>query len=170
MGAPKGNQFWKFRSKHGRDKIFSSPEMLWEEACKYFEYCIENPIEIEEARGTKAVTLNRMRAFTWHGLEYYLGIDSLREYKTNPEYKDYSHVITRIDKIMHEQKFTGAAAGVLNANIIARDLGLRDTQDLNINDSRKRVSDLFPDELKSDQEEDDPPPPTAPDVIIKGSK
>lgn len=28
MGAPKGNQFWKLRSKHGRDKLFSSPEIL----------------------------------------------------------------------------------------------------------------------------------------------
>ena len=27
-GAPKGNQFWKARSKHGRDKIFASRAAL----------------------------------------------------------------------------------------------------------------------------------------------
>lgn len=26
MAAPKGNQFWMLRSKHGRDKLFATPE------------------------------------------------------------------------------------------------------------------------------------------------
>ena len=29
MAAPKGNQFWMLRSKHGRDKLFATPEALW---------------------------------------------------------------------------------------------------------------------------------------------
>jgi hypothetical protein len=57
--------------------------------------------------------------------------DSLREYKTNPEYKDFSQVITRIEKIIYNQKFTGAASGFLNPNIIARDLGLTDKVESN---------------------------------------
>lgn len=28
MAAPKGNQFWMLRSKHGRDKLFATPEAL----------------------------------------------------------------------------------------------------------------------------------------------
>lgn len=36
MSAPKGNQFWKLRNKHGRSKRFASPEQLWEAACEYF--------------------------------------------------------------------------------------------------------------------------------------
>ena len=39
-------------------------------------------------------------------------------------------VIDDIEKIIYRQKFEGAAAGLLNANIIARDLGLRDKQDV----------------------------------------
>jgi hypothetical protein len=79
-----------------------------------------------------------MRAFTWDGLELYLDIYSLRDYKTKPEYKDFSQVITRIEKIIFNQKFTGAASGFLNPNIIARDLGLTDkveskNTNLNIN-------------------------------------
>ncbi|PHR23570.1 MAG: DNA-packaging protein [Desulfotalea sp.] len=133
MGAPKGNQFWKQRSKHGRDKIFSSPEILWEEACKYFEWIDENPLQeskIFNGRdGIDKDTIDIMRAYTWDGLELFLGIDSLREYKTNPDYKDFSQVITRVGKIIYNQKFEGAAAGLLNANIIARDLGLTDKTD-----------------------------------------
>lgn len=43
MSAPKGNQFWKLRNKHGRSKRFASPEQLWEAACEYFAYCDRTP-------------------------------------------------------------------------------------------------------------------------------
>lgn len=132
MAAPVGNAFWKLREKHGRDKIFTTPEELWLKACEYFEWCDGNPILTLEFHGKDATecTVPKMRAYTWSGLEYYLDIDSLREYKTNDDYKDFSQVVTRIEKVIYTQKFTGAAAGVLNANIIARDLGLADKQDV----------------------------------------
>ena len=130
MAAPIGNQFWKLRTKHGRDKLFSSPEILWEAACEYFQYVIDSPIEVEETKikpNSVEVTVNKLkRPFTWEALELYLDIESLRDYKTNPNYKDFSQVITRIDKVIYSNKFEGASAGVFNANIIARDLGLKD--------------------------------------------
>ena len=48
MGAPTGNEFWKLRSKHGRDKLFQSPELLWDAAEEYFQWSVDNPlIEID---------------------------------------------------------------------------------------------------------------------------
>lgn len=149
MAAPKGNSFWKLRSKHGRDKIFSSPEVLWEAACEYFEWCEQNPLmEVEQAKGTSKpikdkktgkmvfppnlAELPKMRAFTWAGLELFLDIDRLRDYKTKESHIDFLPVITRIEKIIYTQKFTGAAAGFLNPNIIARDLGLAEKKDQKI--------------------------------------
>lgn len=128
MSAPEGNQFWRLRAKHGRDKIFSTPEELWNAACEYFEWCDNNPLIVVDWVGKDAdqVEREKMRAYTWTGLEYYLDIDSLREYKTNEKYKDFSQVVTRIEKIIFTQKFEGAAAGLLQHNIIARDLGLID--------------------------------------------
>ena len=32
MAANLGNQFWKNRSKHGRDKLFATPDLLWQAA------------------------------------------------------------------------------------------------------------------------------------------
>lgn len=142
------NQFWKNRTKHGRNKLFSSPDVLWEAAQEYFEWCDENPLNELDYRGKDAipVVLPKMRAYTWEGLELYLGISSLREYKTNPDYKDFSQVITRIGKIIYAHKFEGAAAGMLNPNIIARDLSLVDKKEHNINDDRSHVDELFPPE------------------------
>ena len=130
MAAPQGNEFWKQRSKHGRDKIFEKPELLWEAALEYFQWCFDNPlIEIDyKGKDAERVELPKMRAFTWSGLELYVEIYSLRDYKGNPEYKDFSQVITRIDRVMFTQKFEGAAAGFLNPNIIARDLRLFDSE------------------------------------------
>ena len=49
MAAPKGNQFWKLRSKHGRDKLFATPDLLWQAACEYFEWCDKHPWYKSEA-------------------------------------------------------------------------------------------------------------------------
>jgi hypothetical protein len=132
MAAPKGNQFWKLRSKHGRDKIFSSPETLWEAACDYFDYVDKNPIEAEDNKGTKNLNIVKYkRPYTWDGLEIYLDIHSLRDYKDeeNESYKDFSHIIHVIDKIIRNQKFEGAVIGIFKENIIARDLGLTDKKE-----------------------------------------
>jgi hypothetical protein len=40
---------------------------------------------------------------------------------------DFSRVTQEVDAIIYSQKFEGASAGLLNANIIARDLGLKDS-------------------------------------------
>lgn len=143
MGAPIGNQFWKQRSKHGRDKIFTSPDLLWEAACEYFEWCDTHKLIEIDFRGKDAseVELPKMRAFTWEGLELFIDIHSLRDYKSNPDYKDFSHVITRIEKIIYNQKFTGAAAGFLNPNIIARDLGLADKKEIDKTTTRVNFRD-----------------------------
>lgn len=128
-----GNQFWKQASKHGRDKLFSSPDILMSEAVKYFQWCDENPLLEEKAFHTSGIitktTLAKMRAYTWTGLELYLKIYSLRDYKTNPKYEAFSQVIREIERIIYTQKFEGAAADLLNPNIIARDLGLTDKKE-----------------------------------------
>ncbi|WP_290688531.1 terminase small subunit [Haematobacter sp. UBA3484] len=43
---------------------------------------------------------------------------------------DLSEVITRVEQIIRTQKFEGAAADLLNPNIIARELGLADKTEM----------------------------------------
>jgi hypothetical protein len=150
MAAPKGNQFWKLRSKHGRDKLFETPALLWEAACEYFEWCEANPLmEVEQAKTpAKAakddkgnlyfppniIELPKMRAFTIRGLCLYLnanefffnGFESDMKGKVDDLSIDFYQICTRIRDIIYQQKFVGAAAGFLNPNMICRDLGLSD--------------------------------------------
>lgn len=142
MAAPLGNQFWKIRSKHGRDMLFSSPELLWEAASEYFEWCEDNPLMDHEAKvvsngggegsSVEIVQIPKKRVFTLHGLCLYLGCntDYFKHFRNQERAKreDFSPIMKAIEQTIYDQKYTGAASGLFNANIIARDLGLTDNQ------------------------------------------
>lgn len=145
MAAPIGNRFWELRSKHGRDKLFETPELLWEAACEYFEWCENNPlIEIDFAgKDADKVERPKMRVFTMQGLCSYLDCttDYFRSFKSQERAKseDFITVIRKIEETVYNQKFTGAASGFLNANIISRDLGLIDKKEVDNAVSVKQV-------------------------------
>lgn len=132
MPAPKGNRFWEARTTHGRKKKFNSAS-LWKGCLEYFDWVEKNPlIEIRGFAFQGKVTKEefpKMRAMTIGGLCIFLDIDQSTwgDYRGQ---KDFSLVITRTEEIIRTQKFAGAAAELLNPNIIARDLGLSDKKEL----------------------------------------
>ncbi len=133
MGAPKGNRFWEARSSHGRKPIFSSPEHLWDACVEYFEWVEENPLWEAKSYMYQGApvqdTLPKMRAMTLDGLQLFLDI-SHQTWADYRERKDFIEVVTRAECVIRSQKFAGAAADLLNPNIIARDLGLADKKEL----------------------------------------
>lgn len=133
MPAPVGNEFWKARSSHGRAPLFASPDDLWSACVEYFEWVDANPLyEARPFAFQGSVTIAevaKMRAMTVSGLCIFLDI-SVRTWAEYREKKDFSPVAMRVDEIIRTQKFAGAAADLLNANIIARDLGLSEKQEL----------------------------------------
>lgn len=134
MPAPKGNRFWEARSSHGRNPIFKTPDQLWSACCEYFEWVENNPLWESKAfayQGSVTVEkLPKMRAMTIGGLCIFLDISesTFARYKGN---EDFLGVISQVEAIIYQQKFTGAAADLLNTNIISRDLGLNDKNDKN---------------------------------------
>lgn len=151
MAAPAGNKFWMLRSKHGRDKLFSTPELLWEAACEYFQWCDENPWQFRKAiqktvpvrrkKGKKLETVNEQqtqqevtpnaRPYSLTGFCIYVGASTVwwRKFKESAG-KDFLSVIARIEETIETQQFEGACVGAFNANIIARKLGLADKQEV----------------------------------------
>lgn len=129
MSAPKGNRFWEARTKHGRDKLFTSEAILWEASVEYFKWVEDNPLKEQKATQFQGTfikgAVNKMRAMTIEGLCLFLDISrpTWYEYK---EHEDFTYIIGKIEDVIRSQKFAGAAADLLNASIIARDLGLKD--------------------------------------------
>lgn len=158
MAAPKGNQYWKIRSRDGREKEYDQKKLL-RGANKYFQWCQENPLQEEviinkpwtewvettviDNDGNEKVLkskvthpysiayLNKMRPFTLHGLCNFLEI-CINTFKNYEKDKEFLTVTTRIRQIIYNQKFEGAASGFLNPNIIARDLGLTNKESVEV--------------------------------------
>lgn len=141
-----GNRFWEARSSHGAKPKFEKAEDLWSACCEYFVWVEENPLYETKGFAFQGVvtkeTFPKMRAMTIAGLCLFLDV-SLETWITwRKERADLSDVITQAEAIIREQKFSGAAADLLNPNIIARDLGLADKQE----HTGKDGADLIPED------------------------
>jgi hypothetical protein len=140
MSAPVGNRFWELRSKHGRDKLFKTPELLREAAIEFFEWHEENPLKEEKVFNYQGeivrANVSKIRAMTLSGLCLFLGVNEayFRTFKSQlPEgEQEFNTVISWIESVIYNQKFQGAAADLLNANIISMELGLRQKVDSTI--------------------------------------
>ena len=131
MAAPTGNQFWKKRSKHGRDRIFATPEILLEAAYEYFEYQSKQSWVKKDFKGKDVVEVDipTSSPFTKAGLCIFLGVSTsyFREFKRGCS-KDFLTAIGLIENIIETQQFEGAAVGAYNDNIIAHELGMKNKQ------------------------------------------
>jgi len=150
-----GNEFWKLRSKHGRDRIIKDPEALLESAYEYFDWCTNNPLLVTDYKGTREIEkvhYDKPRPFTKEGVALYCGVSAwnvIAELKKieGELGSDFIKVITHIETIIYKQKFEWASIGVFNSNIIARDLGLSDKSE-----SKSETSSKV--EIKVDKESD----------------
>ena len=131
-------ELWEIAKKGvGQPPCFESPEQMRERAYEYFAWCKENQLHSQKAFSSQGEVIYgdefKMRAMTQEGLCVFLNISvsTWHNYKAKDEYLE---VTSHIESIMKEQKFTGAAAGLLNANIIARDLGLVEKSKLEVTD------------------------------------
>lgn len=129
----KGKKIWKLRKRHGSDLKYKTPTALWNKAVTYFEWVEANPMQSAELvtfRGDHELAkVPKMRAMTLDSLCLHLGIThkTWRNYMHRPEFE---RTCLEIEMIINEQKFTGAAAGLLSANIISRDLGLKEQAEI----------------------------------------
>ncbi len=145
-----GNQFWRLRTKHGPDRLFGDAALLWEEACKYFDWCDRHPrnrVELVKYQGEyeeAEVPLGRM--YSMQGLTRYLGVSdsyfrmskiSLREKiekatATAAEI-ELLGVIERIESTVQTDQIEGAAVGIYAGNLVNRLNGLSDNVNVSNN-------------------------------------
>lgn len=118
-----------------RDRIFLTPDDLLAEAVAYFKWAEDTPLQEEQLfhhRGAVVrANTDKVRAFTKKGLASYLGIPESR-FSSYKQRKDpaWADVMELIEQVIHTQKFENAAAGLLNASLISRDLGLAEKQEV----------------------------------------
>ena len=131
-----GNKLWQLRdpAKGHRPPIYSDPIKLLEDCAGYFEWVTANPLSEEKVFCTKTgdivrAEVSKMRAMTITGLCVYLGI-SISTWQLWRDREDLKDAVERVEAVIWEQKFSGAAGGLLDGGIIARELGLADKKEV----------------------------------------
>lgn len=128
-----------------------TPDLLWAEACDYFQSVDDNPLYKRETirggeRAGEVIKIEAPRPYTWVGLDEHLfmkGIVSVTNqfrHGDTAKQKEYESVVTAIEAVMRRNKFDGAAVGLFNPMIIARELGLMErthNESVNINLDQK---------------------------------
>lgn len=105
------------------------------DAASYFQYLEDFPLVEEQLFANKGVVVTgyktKMRAATLQGLASHMGISTskLRSYRTTRG-EAFAEAMEKVDQLIYLQKFEGAAAGLLNATVVSRDLGLTDKQEI----------------------------------------
>ena len=123
MPAPKGNQYWKLANNWSKPKRYK-PEEILIKAKEYSEWCEKNPLYELKVFGTGVkIQVPKMRAMTIQGFCLFsnMATSTFREYEKD---EAYSSIMAHVKDLFFSQKFEGAAADLLNPNIIARELGL----------------------------------------------
>lgn len=109
--------------------MFEDPEQMYDRCKEYFAYVIANPLyEVKVFQfqgGIVEGEVAKPRAMTIKALCIHLGcsVDTWANYRKR---EGFSEVCALVDDIIYTQKFELAAADLLNVNLIARDLGLRE--------------------------------------------
>lgn len=127
------NDFWRQRTTVDAMAIFNKVDGsndLYNACVEYFKWIADNPLESEKVGFSKGkvqrAIVTHPHAMTIWGISSFIGITSRTWYEWRKNRPDLKAVIEWAEEIIKQQKFSGAAAGLLNANIISRELGLAD--------------------------------------------
>ena len=121
-------------------KHFKDADDLWSQAVDYFEWAGKHPLWSDDPGFHQGAVVERavakMRPVSVAGFCNYIGISKrtfdLYSGVTKPQkgdYSEYYETAQQIQQIVETAQIEGAAAGLLNSNIIARLLGLSDKQE-----------------------------------------
>jgi len=125
----KDSEFWKLRKKLCKNITYNTAQKLMSACEDYFKWVYAHPLVDERAvsykNEVKKIKLNRLRAMSISALCLYLGI-TRKKWSSLRDDKKFEEVCEKVQAIIYDQKFTGAAADLFNVNVITRDIGLAD--------------------------------------------
>jgi hypothetical protein len=123
-----GNRAWKARRPAGPAPKFADGEALWKACVKYFEWVEDNPLyEMQlvkwKGRSTQ-VPVPRPRPMTKGGLCLFLHVQRSSWNAWKRDRPDLASTIERVESVIWDWQFTHAAAGLLDAGMVIRQLAI----------------------------------------------
>lgn len=117
------------------DATFQTGSELWAKVYEFFQWCESNPLEenklVTFEGDANIAAVPKMRVPTVHALASYIGITRRTWYKwADPKDDLYrpelAPIISTVNDIIYDTKYTAGAAGLVSAAMMIRDLNLAD--------------------------------------------
>lgn len=165
-----GNEYWKLRSRSGREKIFKTPEALLEVVNAYFDWVDSNPFEKAEQRkgntiipkdneltdeqfnkiANPIVNIPSKRPYEFGELCVFMGVNKkyFNDFEDGLKGKDdelsleFSDVIMYVKDKIHSSIVMGGLLGTVNPMIASRIAGLKDRTDVTTNDNEIQIAQI----------------------------
>jgi hypothetical protein len=143
MAAPLENQYYLLRVRSGRQPEYT-PEALLQRANEYFEWVEQNPFKEEVLFHSQGIVtrdyVTKKRPLTLEGFCIYANIVK-KTFWNYEKSQDFLQVTSYIRETVENQQLELASAGFLNANIIARKLGLSDKSEVKVSQEQPLFGD-----------------------------
>ena len=121
-------------SRTRRDKVHLTPQDFLDDCAEYFDWCEEHPLledKLFQFQGDVVRdSVSKVRPFTKKGLLNHVGLAESRYNSYKEQGREWSDAVELVEQFIYTQKFENAAAGLLNASIISRDLGLAEKSEV----------------------------------------
>ena len=123
-----GNRAWEARASSGPKPLFADAESLWKACVEYFDWVDDNPLYEDQLftfQGRVShVPRRRVRAMTKSDLCRFLGIERCTWNNWRRKRPDLLEVLERAEDVIWIWQFQHAAAGLLDAGMVIRQLRL----------------------------------------------
>lgn len=129
-GFERTPEVWEV-ARRGKPPAYSDPDELAEDVIKYLRWVSENPLVKAKAFGTGLVMQEKVKRYpTVAGCAIFIGVAprTWRDWK-KPDHP-LQETVLWAEGMMRQIKLEGAAAGIFNSVIVARDLGLKDKSEV----------------------------------------
>ena len=137
MAAPLGNQNALGSENSGRPKAIETPEEMMQHYSDYKQFCVDNPLTIEDYVGKDAQRVMRQkpRAISYDGFCVWLWDNSIirdpDHYFRNLDgrYVEFIPICQKIKRDIRNHQIEGAMGGIYNVSITQRLNGLVEKTD-----------------------------------------
>ena len=103
---------------------FKTPEALAEKCAEYLQWAHDNPLESPDGK------IKKVQLVSIRGLCLYIGIAEETWYNWRKTREDLSESIGAVEKAIVDWQLKHASADLINANIVARLLGLTEKREV----------------------------------------
>lgn len=130
----KGNQVWRLRKKNGSVTKYQPGELL-DKFEEYVDYCLRNPLQelqlVKFKEHYEEADVAKMRAMSVKGFCTFAGISesTFNYYKRKLDLAEEAELI---QLYCENAQYEGAAAGLLQHQIVARMIGLADKKEMKV--------------------------------------